>query len=119
MNATWIITVFVIVDELLQKAGHHDHVLTQVKDAEVLTVAIVAAKYFHNNHERALLLLRETHYLSRELSVSRFNRRLHALADWLDLALVTLGEVAARGTVFIIDSLPVPVGQAGSRATMP
>jgi Transposase DDE domain len=109
MNATWIITVFVIVDELLQKAGHRDHVLAQVTDAEVLTVAIVAAKYFHNNHERALLLLRETHYLSRELSVSRFNRRLHALADWLELALATLGEVAARGTVFIIDSVPVPV----------
>ncbi len=109
MNPLWIITVFVIVDELLTKAGHHDHVLAQVSDSEVLTVAIVAAKDFHNNHERALLLLQETHYLSGHLSVSRFNRRLHQQADWLELALEVLGEVAARGEVFIIDSLPVPV----------
>lgn len=109
MNPTWIITVFVIVDELLAKGGQRDHVLAQVTDAEVLTVALVAAKYFHNNHERALLLLQETHYLSGELSVSRFNRRLHRLADWLELALAVLGEVAARVQVFIIDSLPVPV----------
>jgi len=67
-------------------ADLHDHVLAQVSDAEVLTVGIVAAKYLHNNRERALLLLRETHYLSRELGVSRFNRRLHALRDWLEAA---------------------------------
>lgn len=109
MNPLWIITVFVIVDELLSKGGHRHHQLAQVSDAEVLTVALVAAKYFHNNHERALLLLQETHYLSGRLSVSRFNRRLHQHADWLELALEVLGEVAARGEVFIIDSLPVPV----------
>ncbi len=50
-----LITVFVIVDELLQKAGHHDHAMAQASDAELLTVATVAAKFFHHNHERALL----------------------------------------------------------------
>ncbi len=48
MNAEWIITVFVILDELLAKGGHHDHTLARVGDAEVLTVAVVAAKYFQN-----------------------------------------------------------------------
>lgn len=109
MNATLIITVFVIIDELLQKGGHRHHPLAQVSDAEVLTVAIVAAKYFHNNHERALLILQETHYLSGHLSVSRFSRRLRQHADWLELAPDTLGAVAACGEVFIIDSLPAPV----------
>jgi len=32
-------------------------------------------------------------YLSGSLSVSRFNRRLHALADWLQLVLDLLGAV--------------------------
>ncbi|MBA3438836.1 MAG: IS982 family transposase, partial [Pyrinomonadaceae bacterium] len=50
MNAEWIITVFVILDELLTKGGHQDHQLSQVGDAEVLTVAVVAAKYFQNHH---------------------------------------------------------------------
>ena len=109
MNAEWIITVFVILDELLTKGGHHDHQLSQVGDAEVLTVAVVAAKYFQNHHERALLMMREGRYLSGALSVSRFNRRLHACSAWLELGSDVLCEVAARGEVFIIDSLPVPV----------
>ncbi len=40
------------------------------------------------------------------LSVSRFNRRLHALNDWLYGIVTLLGEVFARGEVFIIDSMP-------------
>ncbi len=85
MNAEWIITVFVILDELLTKGSHHDHQLSQVGDAEVLTVAVVAAKYFQNHHERALLMIRECHYLSGNLSISRFNRRLHACRQWLEV----------------------------------
>lgn len=109
MNAEWIITVFVIFDEL-QKAGNHlDHKLSKVPDAEVLTVAVVAAKYFQNHQERALLIMKELGYLSGELSVSRFNRRLHKASDWLELGLEVLCEVSATGSVFIIDSLPIPV----------
>ncbi len=40
---------------------------------------------------------------------SRYNRRLHALAEWLAGALVVLGELFAKGEAFIIDSLPLPV----------
>jgi hypothetical protein len=109
MNAEWIITVFVITDELLTKGGHHDHQLSQVGDAEILTVAVVAAKYFQNHHERALLMMREGRYLSGTLSVSRFNRRLHACCAWFEIASEVLCEVAARGEVFIIDSIPLPV----------
>jgi hypothetical protein len=79
-----------------------------VPDAEVITVAIVAAKYFQNHHERALCVLQQAGYLSGQLSISRFNRRLHALADWLPLIAETLGEVFAYGEAFIIDSIPVP-----------
>ena len=74
-----------------------------------MTVAVVAARYFQNHHERALLMLRELGYLRRSLSVSRFNRRLHACSDWLELGLEVLTEVAQTGEIFILDSLPVPV----------
>lgn len=109
MDAEWIITVFLILDELCTKGGRQRHKLAHVCDAEVLTVAVVAAPYFQNHHERALLVLRELGYWQRDLSVSRFNRRLHALADWLDLGVEVLTEVAQTGEIFIIDSLPVPV----------
>ena len=109
MNATWIITVFVIIDTLMERLDHHSDVRAQVPDAEILTTAVVAAKFFQNHHERTVCILRECHYLSGTISVSRFNRRLHALSDWLPLILETLAELSRRGEVFVIDSMPVPV----------
>ena len=47
MDDTLIVTVFVVIDELLQAFDHHDHPLTQVPDAEVLTVTVVAAAALH------------------------------------------------------------------------
>lgn len=109
MDATWIITVFVIVDEIMTCLDHHSHILAEVPDAEIITIAVVAAKYFQNHHERAVCIMRDMGYLSGRISVSRFNRRLHALADWLAFIPATLGEVFTVGEVFVIDSLPVPV----------
>lgn len=109
MNATWIVTVFEVIDTTMESLDHHSHVLTKVPDSEVLTVAVVAAKYFQNHHERALTVLKALHYLSGPLSASRCNRRLHTLADWLHFLAETLGEVLTAGEVFVIDSLPVPV----------
>ena len=114
MHAEWMMTAFVIVDELLSRAGHHGHPLAQATDAEVLTVAIASAKYFQSHHERAVVLMQQTGYLSGPLSVSRFNRLLHQLGDYLELALATLGEVAAHGAAFIIESLPVPTPASAS-----
>ena len=54
MNASWIISVFVVINELMHDLAHHSHVLAQVSDDEVVTVAVVAAKYFQNHHARAL-----------------------------------------------------------------
>ena len=42
-------------------------------------------------------MMQRERYLSGALSVSRFNRRLHALGDWLRLLLETLGELFATG----------------------
>ncbi len=109
MNDTLIITSYVIIDDTMRSLNHHSHQLAKVTDAEVLTVAVVAARYFHNNHESALWTLIRLGYLSERLSTSRFNRRLRAIADWLRLTVETLGELFAQGAVFIVDSMPLPV----------
>ncbi len=109
MNDDFIVTAYVVLDETLRALGHRSHALARTSDAEVLTVAVVAARYFANNHERALGVLRLGGYLSGPLSASRLNRRLHALADWLGLALATLGALFATGEAFLLDSMPVPV----------
>ncbi len=109
MNDDFIVTAYVVLDETMRALGHRDDGRAGAGDAEVLTVAVVAAKYFQRHLERAPQMMRLGRYLSGPLSVSRFNRRLHRLADWRGLAAVTLGELFATGEAFLLDSMPVPV----------
>jgi hypothetical protein len=109
MDATWIITAFVVIDTLMERLGHRSDVRAQVPDSEILTIAVVAAKYVGSHHERAVQIMHGCGYLSGRISVSRFNRRLHQLADWMVWIPDVLGEMFTTGDVFIIDSLPAPV----------
>lgn len=109
MDADWIITVFVLIDTLLERMGHQSDVRAHVPDSEVILIAVAAAEYFQNHHERVVCILRESRYLSGYSDVTRFNRRLHKLADWLQFIARTLGEIRTTGEVFVIDNLPVPV----------
>src|ERR1700738_2681151 len=109
MNDAVIVPIFVVIDDLMRALGHRTDPRAQTSDSEVLTVATVAACQFANHHERALCVMRALGYLSGALSISRFNRRVHALADWLPLLLDLLGEVFATGEACVLDSMPVPV----------
>lgn len=109
MDDDFIVTAFVVIDKTMAALGHRDDVRAGASDAEVLTVAVVAAKYFQSHLARALGVMRLGRYLSGPLSLSRFNRRLHRLADWLGLAVETLGELFASGEAYLIDSMPIPV----------
>lgn len=48
-------------------------------------------------------------YLSKPISISRFNRRIHQLRDWLGLVLAKVGDLVAQGETFVLDSMPLPV----------
>jgi hypothetical protein len=113
MNDALIVTIYVVIDETMKTLGHQSHSLAALSDAEVLTVAVVAAHAFGNHHRRALDMLYYLGYLTTRLSPSRFNRRLHALAAWLSLLVQTVGTCVMQAQAaicdFVIDSLPVPV----------
>jgi hypothetical protein len=109
MNEIVIITSYVVTVDVMKTFGHESHVLAQVSDAEVIFIAIVAALYFQNHHERALCVMRGMGYISGKLSISRFNRRLHQLAHWLEYLLSVLCDLFRVGETFVIDSMPVPV----------
>lgn len=110
MDDTVIVTIFTVIDDVMTAASHRTHPLAHASDSEVLTVAVVAACQFANHHERALGVMHGMRYLSGSLSLSRFNRRLHALASWFTLALDLLCDLFAHRTAtFTLDSLPVPV----------
>src|SRR5918996_4258413 len=109
MDDDLIVAAYVVIAEVLEAAGHRSHPLAGVTDAEVLTVAVAAAACFQNHHAVTLAVMHRGRYLSRPLSLSRFNRRLHALATWLEGVLEILGELFATGDAFVLDSLPLPV----------
>jgi hypothetical protein len=114
MNDEVIVPIFVVIDDVMRALGHRTHPQAGASDSDAaqrapVTVAVVAACQFQNHHERALCMMRALHYLSGALSISRFNRRVHALADWLPLLLDLLGAVFATGEAFVLDSMPVPV----------
>jgi hypothetical protein len=54
MNDDYIVPVYVMIDDVLRLMNYQDDVQARVSAAEVLTVAVVAAKFFQNHHERAL-----------------------------------------------------------------
>lgn len=85
MNDSYIVTTFVVIDDGLKAHAYQEDCRAQSSAAEVLTVAVVAAKYFQNHHERALCLLSQLGYVY-PLSVSRFNlrpARFARLVVWL------------------------------------
>ena len=108
MNDTYIVTAYCVIEDILLAHGYEDDVRAKVSGAEILFVAVIAAKYFQNHHERALYVLVNLGTVGR-ISISRFNRRLHALKDWLYGVIAILSEVFTYGQVFIIDSMPLPV----------
>ncbi len=109
MNDSLIVTIYVVLDDLLRAMGHRTDCRARTSDSEVLTVGVIAACQFQNHHERALCILRALGYLSGPLSVSRFNRRFHTLAHRLSAAVDLLAALLTAGTLFIIDSVPLPV----------
>ena len=109
MDDHFIVTTFTVIDDLMTEIGHHTHTLATVSDAEILTVAISASKYFKGHFETALNVMKQTHWIKPNLSISRFNRRLHHLADWLGFTLECLADLFRTGLVFVIDTMPLPV----------
>lgn len=107
MNDSYIVTSYVIIDDVLKIMNYQDDIRAQTTAAEILTIAVVAAKYFQNHHECAVCLMQRLGYIG-PLSVSRFNRLLHALLDTLWHVGILLGDIFSHKDVFIIDAMPIP-----------
>lgn len=108
MDVLYIVTVYVGLADSLPQIGYVDDVRCRVTAAEVLTVAVIAARYFQNHYERALYVMVQRGDIP-PLSISRFNRRVHQLLGWLQ----RLTRQVRRGLIIsplcVIDALPLPV----------
>jgi hypothetical protein len=109
---TQIVAVFCLCDDLLKALHHHEDPQCQMKDTEVMTAAIVAMLYFRGNFRLAYQFLWEYGYMPNMVSRSRFNRRLHCIADLFLTLFLQLSEnwkeLNERST-YVLDSYPIAV----------
>lgn len=109
---TQIIVVFCLCDDMLKSLHHYEDSQCQMSDAEVMTTAIVAGLFFRSNFSLASRFLYEKGYIPKMLSASRFNRRLHRIADLFLTLFLRLGETWKKlneKSVYVIDSYPIAV----------
>ena len=115
MDDTYIIAVYIFCDDVLIGLGHEDDSQSKMTNAEVLTFAIIASKFFNSNHKLARAICLRDGLFDRILSPSRINRRLHKipLEIWYLVAkLLGLAfKEACSEQVFAVDSFPLGVSE--------
>lgn len=108
-----IITIFCLCDDYLKTNNFKDHYQAQMSTSELLTTAIVAAKFFGGNYQKSRMFLSSHYYIKRMLSESRFVRRLNALdKDILYNIFAIMAKIFKTTNfekIYAIDSFPVPV----------
>lgn len=104
-------TIYVISDEVLSILGHQDDPQSQMSNAEVITFAIVTAKYFYSNYKMARYLCKKLNLFPKILSNSRLNRRIHQIpwTVWNAIFrfLTLLFKQTTEDKDFIVDSFPI------------
>jgi len=108
-----IIATYCWCDLLLKHLKVKEDTRSEMNNAEVVTTAIVAVRFFSGNFENARCFLSEHGYIPNMLSKSRLNRRLHMLGPELIVDIQKIiGELfkaANPNQEYAIDSFPVPV----------
>lgn len=107
-----IIALYCLVDDVLKAIGHRDDSRRFLSDAEVITTALVAARFFGGNQAQSQDYLQEQGLVPHRLSPSRFNRRIHAVAELMYHLQQQLGQLwmSVSGEMeYLLDSFPIPV----------
>jgi Transposase DDE domain len=105
-----VIAIYVFIDDIMIEIGHKEPVNRNSSDSEIITVALIAAKYFHGNIDHAINFVKSTKLMSKMLSKSRFNRRIHLIFELIIDLFLNIADIIKRLNItseYIIDSFPV------------
>ena len=105
------IAIYCFVDDYLKIRPSKVGARRKLTDAQIITTALVAARYFGGNFAKARLYLREVHQFNFP-DKSNFNRHLHRLASTISSLFVALGRTLQElnlDSQYMIDSFPVAV----------
>ncbi len=105
------IAIYCFIDDFFRTIGRKNDVHCKISDAEILTTALLAARYFYGNLHSACAY-RQEHQGVRMIDKSGFTRRLHGLQQQLLALFTALGHSLKQlntGCRYLIDSFPVAV----------
>lgn len=105
------IAIYCFIDDFFHTIGRKEDVPCKLSDAELLTTALLAARYFYGNLHAACGYMQEHHGV-KMIDKSGFTRRLHQLQDPLVTLFLALGNTLKELNTscrYLIDSFPVAV----------
>lgn len=105
-----LITIFCHIDDFLKSFSWQDDPQCRLSLAEIMTIALTAARFFGGNLESARTFLSEHGYLL-SISKSRLTRRLHAIPAffWHFIVAYLAAKQDPHCQHFLIDSFPISV----------
>jgi hypothetical protein len=108
---TYVTTVYVIADEIIRILKIQDDPQSIMSNSEIITFAIVTAKFFRGNYKMARYMCKKMKLFPKLLSNSRLNRRIHKIswACWEAIFrfLALLARNDTNTSYFAVDSFPV------------
>ena len=105
------IAIYCFVDDYLKNGHPKAGGKRKLTDAQIITTAILAARFFSGNYVKARMYLREVHQFNFPHK-SNFNRHLHRLAPTISSLFFALGQTIKQLNIdsqYLIDSYPVAV----------
>lgn len=105
-----IVVIYAIIDDLLKAIANREDLRRNMSDAEIITSSLVASLFFGGNQLLACNYLKEHNLIPNMLSKSRFNRRLHSLAELIYDLQQQMGMIFKNlndSVEYLLDSFPV------------
>lgn len=109
---TKTVAIYAFFDDLLKSIAYKEPESRKTTDAEIITVMLIAAQYFGGNIEKSISFVKGTGLMPNMLSKSRFNRRMHAVAEIFSCLFFRVGQAIKQlntDCLYSIDSFPVAV----------
>ncbi len=107
----YTIAIYCFIDDFLKASKTKQDVRRKISDAELMTTALLSARYFYGNLVSARQYM-EQHHGMKKLDKSNFIRHLHRLADKLAAIFLGLGQTLKAlntSSEYLIDSFPIAV----------
>ena len=105
------IAIYCFIDDILKVGHKKSGNRRKLSDSEIITSALISARYFGGNYEKGRKYLEEVHFFDYP-DKSNYNRHLNRLASTISSLFLQVGQVLKKlntSSEYIIDSFPVAV----------